>query len=180
MIKKLSLILSALMLTASMMADPIDAERAKALASQFMPTVGSQPQLVKRAVRRSTSGRRLAPAYKNVAPYYIFSRGENQGFVIVSGDDALPEVLGYTESGNFDEANMPSFLRWYLDYYGSMIEDAQELQLSRRAPEMTAEARIDIAPLIATHWDTAYKAQCAYGRGTYRKEGSPVCNPVQF
>lgn len=94
MLKKLTLIFSALMLSASMMADPIDAERAKVLAAQFMPTVGSQPQMVKRAVRQSTSGRRLAPAYKTAAPYYIFSRGENQGFVIVSGDDALPEVLG--------------------------------------------------------------------------------------
>ena len=156
MIKKLSLVLSALMLSASMMADPRDVERAQALASQFMPTVGSQPQLVKRAVRRSTSGRRLSPAYKNVAPYYIFSRGENQGFVIVSGDDALPEVLGYTESGNFDEANMPSFLRWYLDYYGSMIEDAQVNKLPRRAPEVTEDARVDIAPLLTTHWDQGW------------------------
>lgn len=156
MIKKLSLIFCGLMLSASMMADPIDVERAKALASQFMPTVGSQPQLVKRAVRRSTSGRRLAPAYKNVAPYYIFSRGENQGFVIVSGDDALPEVLGYTESGNYDEENMPTFLKWYLEYYGSMIEDAQVNKLSRRAPEVTEDTRVDIAPLLTTHWDQGW------------------------
>ena len=122
--KKLSLILSALMLSASVMADPIDAEKAKSLAAQFMPSANSQPQLVKTASRRSTSGRRLAPAYQKTAPYYIFSRGENLGFVIVSGDDALPEVLGYTESGDYDEDNMSPFLRWYLNYYGSMIEDA--------------------------------------------------------
>ena len=90
--KKLSLLLSALMVSASLMADPIDAERAKSLAAQFMPSAGTQPELVKTAARRSRSGRRLAPAYQKVAPYYIFSRGENQGFVIVSGDDALPEV----------------------------------------------------------------------------------------
>ena len=139
-----------------MMADPIDYEKAKTLAAQFMPTTAIQPQLVKRAGRRSVSGRQLSPAYQNVAPYYIFSRGENQGFVIVSGDDALPEVLGYTEQGNYDEANMPPFLRWYLDYYGSMIEEAQETGLSRRAPEVAAAARVDIAPLIATHWDQGW------------------------
>ncbi|MBO4563944.1 MAG: C10 family peptidase [Bacteroidaceae bacterium] len=156
MLKKLTLIFSALMLSASMMADPIDVERAKVLAAQFMPTAGSQPQMVKRAVRQSTSGRRLAPAYKTAAPYYIFSRGENQGFVIVSGDDALPEVLGYTETGDFDEDNMSPFLQWYLSHYGRMIEDAQEKQLPRRAPEVTAEERVDIAPLVTTHWDQGW------------------------
>jgi hypothetical protein len=164
--------LSALMLSASLMADPIDAERAKLLAAQFMPTADTQPQLVKRGTRRSVSGRRLAPAYQTVAPYYIFSRGENQGFVIVSGDDALPEVLGYTERGDFDEANMPPFLRWYLDYYGSMIEDAQETKLPRRAPEVSAAARVDIAPLIATHWDQGwpYSNLCPD-----RKDGGGKC-----
>ena len=172
MLKKLSLMLSALMLSASLMADPIDAERAKLLAAQFMPTVNIQPQLVKRGVRRSVSGRRLAPAYQNAAPYYIFSRGANQGFVIVSGDDALPEVLGYTESGDYDEGNMSPFLRWYLDYYGSMIEEAQETKLPRRAPEVTATARVDIAPLITTHWDQGwpYSNLCPD-----RKDGGGKC-----
>ena len=171
--KKLSLILSALMLSASVMADPIDAEKAKSLAAQFMPSANSQPQLVKTASRRSTSGRRLAPAYQKTAPYYIFSRGENLGFVIVSGDDALPEVLGYTESGDYDEDNMSPFLRWYLDYYGSMIEDAQETKLPRRAPEVTAAAsRVDIAPLISTHWDQGwpYNNLCPD-----RKDGGGKC-----
>ena len=160
------------MLSASLMADPIDVTKARLLAAQFMPSASSQPQLVKTAARRNISGRRLAPAYQTVAPYYIFSRGENQGFVIVSGDDALPEVLGYTEYGDFDEANMPPFLRWYLDYYGSMIEDAQETQLSRRAPEVTAAARVDIAPLIATHWDQGwpYSNLCPD-----RKDGGGKC-----
>lgn len=161
MLKKLTLIFSALMLTASMMADPIDVERAKALAAQFMPTAGSQPQIVKRAPRRSIGVSQQTSTNKNAAPYYIFSRGENQGFVIVSGDDALPEVLGYTESGDFDEDNMPPFLQWYLSYYGNMIENAQAMKLSRRAPEVP-EDRIDIAPLISTHWDqgTPYNNLC--------------------
>ncbi|MBQ7686833.1 MAG: C10 family peptidase [Bacteroidaceae bacterium] len=170
--KKLSLLLSSLMVSASLMADPIDAERAKSLAAQFMPSAGTQPELVKTAARRSSSGRRLAPAYQKVAPYYIFSRGENLGFVIVSGDDALPEVLGYTESGDYDETNMSPFLKWYLDYYGSMIEDAQETQLPRRAPQVTATARVDIAPMIATHWDQGwpYSNLCPD-----RKDGGGKC-----
>ena len=172
MIKKLSLILGGLMLSVSVMADPIDFEKAKTLAAQFMPASGTQPQLVKRAARRSTNGRRLAREYQNAAPYYIFSRGVNKGFIIVSGDDALPEVLGYTEQGDFDEANMPPFLRWYLDYYGSMIEEAQETKLPRRVPEVTADARVDIAPMIATHWDQGwpYSNLCPD-----RKDGGGKC-----
>lgn len=170
--KKLSILLSALMVSASLMADPIDAERAKSLAAQFMPSASTQPKLVKTAARRSSSGRRLAPAYQKTAPYYIFSRGENQGFVIVSGDDALPEVLGYTESGDYDETNMSPFLKWYLDYYGSMIEEAQETRLPRRAPQLTAAERVDIAPMIATHWDQGwpYSNLCPD-----RKDGGGKC-----
>lgn len=170
---KLIVIICTWAVSAAVMADPIDAEKAKRLAAQFMPAGGESPQMVKRAARRSVSGRRLAPACQDTAPYYIFSRGANQGFVIVSGDDALPEVLGYTELGDYDEANQSPFLNWYLDYYGSMIEDAQEKGLPRRAPSVAAAAaRVDIAPLITTHWDQGwpYNNLCPD-----RKDGGGKC-----
>ena len=172
MLNKIISTFCALCVSVVVIADPIDVEKAKQLAAQFMNGQQPQPQLVKKALRKQTDRRRLPQKYQTTAPYYIFSRGENQGFVVVSGDDALPEVLGYTESGNYDEDNMPEFLKWYLEYYGSMIEDAQANKLPRRAPEVTADARVDIAPLITTHWDQGapYNNLCPD-----RKDGGGKC-----
>lgn len=144
-------------------ADPIDAEKAKELAQKFMPSDTTKPTLVKKAVRKSSSAVRLAKKYTTSAPYYIFSRGEGQGFVIVSGDDALPGVLGYTESGDYDEDNMSPFLSWYLEYYGGMVEAAQAAgATSMDAPLLTATGKTDIQPLLETHWhqSSPYNDQC--------------------
>ena len=46
-----------------------------------------------------------------VAPYYVFSRGEGQGYVIVSGDDSTTPIIGYTEQGDFVEEELPEPLR---------------------------------------------------------------------
>lgn len=149
----LTLVCLAMQTSSVLFAGPIDAEKARLLAQDFMPVGSGEPALVKKAPRKNVSGVRLAKAYSNTAPYYIFSRGEGQGFVIVSGDDALPSVLGYTEKGDYDEDNMPPFLSWYLDYYGSMVEAAQAASASAAdAPVLTVTGRTDIQPLLSTHW----------------------------
>lgn len=39
---------------------------------------------------------------------YVFSRGDNGGFVVVAADDAAPyPLLGYADSGTFDAADIP-------------------------------------------------------------------------
>lgn len=153
-----------LLCTTTLFADPIDLEKAQQLAQNFMPNNTSAPSLVKKAVRKNSKGVRLSAKVSASAPYYIFSRGKGLGFVIVSGDDALPEVLGYTETGDFDEDNLPPFLSWYLEYYGDLVESAQAANAPRRtAPLVSAAAnRVDIAPLLKTHWhqSSPYNDKC--------------------
>ena len=45
---------------------------------------------------------RLAHEAKSVdglTDYYVFNRGDGGGFVVVSGDDRLQPIPGYSESG---------------------------------------------------------------------------------
>lgn len=56
-----------------------------------------------------------------VSPYYIFNRGENDGFVIISGDDCAPKILGYSDKGNFDFDNLPPQLSALLDQFAGQI-----------------------------------------------------------
>ncbi|MBQ4189485.1 MAG: Spi family protease inhibitor, partial [Bacteroidales bacterium] len=44
-------------------------------------------------------------AVSNTAnPYYVFNAKNNGGFVVIAGDDRMPEVLGYAEQGNLTQA----------------------------------------------------------------------------
>ena len=60
------------------------------------------------------------------APYYIFSRGAGKGFVIVSGDDAIAPILGYTDQGDYDESQLPIQLKTYLKAWEEKITKLQQ------------------------------------------------------
>ena len=95
--KPLLTVLTLLTSSTCIWADPIDPEKAREIAQAYM--CGNQiPETVETLVnkRNSTDG---------YAPLYIFNRGNHQGFVIISGDDCMPYVLGYTEQGDFDRAH---------------------------------------------------------------------------
>lgn len=158
--RRFGLFFAALLVAFIAKADPITLKSASKLALPYMENQLKEPVLVKKATRHAK--KKLSATYEATSPYYIYSRGEGRGFVIVSGDDALPEVLGYTESGDFDENDLPPFLVWYLDYYGNLIEAAQQVGAGRMETPKYATNRIDVAPLIETHWhqSTPYNNMC--------------------
>jgi hypothetical protein len=53
--------------------------------------------------------------------FYIYNIGENQGFVIVAGDDVVKPVLGYSDEGSFREDILPENLKELLEAYRSEI-----------------------------------------------------------
>ena len=63
-----------------------------------------------------------APSGRNA--YYVFNLAQaGQGFVIVAGDDRVPAILGYSDQGAFDAADVPPVLQEWLDGYNSQIKD---------------------------------------------------------
>lgn len=141
--KKNVLFVLALTAAISVGADPIDINKAKRIASAYM-SEGTEPVTVNTGVvTRSTTG---AP------PLYIFNRGNDQGFVIISGDDCMPVVLGYTEKGEYDPQNMPPALMEWISSYSDMIAAAQEVKAAPRVVKRTVTDKHDIASLVPTHW----------------------------
>lgn len=61
--------------------------------------------------------------------YYIFSIKQNNGYVIVSAFDAVEPVLGYSESENWEQSNLPPSLDSLMAEYESQIKFAIENQL---------------------------------------------------
>lgn len=62
----------------------------------------------------------------SIAPYYIFNATDGNGFVIVSGDDRLSPILGYSDTGNIDTENLPVQLKAMLDCLDSKIASLPE------------------------------------------------------
>ena len=99
------------------------------------------------------------------AAYYVFNLGHDRGFVIVSGDDRTPAIIGYTDRGSYDERQMPDNMREW------MQEDNRQMEWLGRQPEgpvmaMKSPVRKAISPLLSTLWnqDEPYNNLCpTYG-----------------
>jgi hypothetical protein len=64
--------------------------------------------------------------------YYIFniSTGNQEGFIIVSGNDATKPILGYSNEGAFSIDKIPSNLQSWLNFYKTEIKYAMDAGLS--------------------------------------------------
>ena len=97
--KALSLLLIAAVLTVGtfVSAAPVDKTKAQAAAISFLKAKGVEDlQLV------DITGTTPYTAF------YIFAGSDGKGFVIVSADDCVLPVLGYSTSGTFVTEGMPS------------------------------------------------------------------------
>lgn len=84
------------------------------------------------------------------APFYIFNSGENDGFVIVSGDAKMRTILGYSDKGRFNEENIPLGLQGMLKDYMSAYEYARTNDIPAYTESETTAA--PVAPMITTTW----------------------------
>ena len=175
MSKRILTIGAAALVSLAAMADPITPEEALLIAQDFAVSESLAPTLVKSATRTAAKARSLSAEVQATAPYYIYSRGAGLGYIIVSGDDCLPTVLGYTESGDYDEENLPPTFYAFLNYYQTLIEDAQaagenvsRTSSKRRAAQQKASSKSTISPLMTTAWhqSTPYNSWCPYITGT--------------
>lgn len=100
------------------------------------------------------------------AAYYIFN-GSN-AFVIASGDDRMPEVLGYSDNGTFDVNDMPDGLKDLLECYEVEVAN---LGSSDGMPVPNGSvSRTPIAPLLKSKWNQGapYNNLCPIYDGTNR------------
>ena len=118
MLKKISNLAFLLAISTSMFAAPIDKQAALLKAQSFVQEKGF-------ALSLNESRMLKAPAngVSSDQPYYIFNSSNQQGFVIVAGDDLLTPILGYSDKGSIDPDNIPDGLQALLDYYQQLTEE---------------------------------------------------------
>ena len=130
------------------LAAPVTREQAQQNAMAFMAQRG-------KAV--AVSSLRVAPmrfsATWTAEPLYLFNIGDNQGYVIASGDDCAPAVLGYSDCGSLDVNTMPENMRGWLDEYASQIQFMRDHGLSCSRTRARSDSMPAIPPLLTTGWD---------------------------
>lgn len=107
-----------LFVSTSALASPRTFSQAKAIAERKAALLGIKIDSKAAAKAPSMNGG-IATA---TSPYYVFPFGENKGFAIVSGDDDMPEIVGYADHGTYDANNMPAAMAAFLNNYRATIE----------------------------------------------------------
>lgn len=100
------------------------------------------------------------PAAQN-PPYYICVPRSGSGFVIVSGDDELPPVVGYSSDAPAKNGVLPPQLEAWLAAYSAYVEDVQQGASVPQAASVRSSGEA-IGPLLTTAWgqDWPYNALC--------------------
>lgn len=107
-----------LFVSTSALASPRTFSQAKAIAERKAALLGIKIDKKAAAKAPSMNGGTTTA----VSPYYVFPFGENKGFAIVSGDDDMPEIVGYADHGTYDTNNMPAAMAAFLNNYRATIE----------------------------------------------------------
>lgn len=98
-----TLIISALAV-ATVQAGPVDINKAKALAQKYVSSPISVETAPLAAMGKGKQALVAEPAL------HMFNNENGEGFVIVSADDRVGGVLGYSDRGSLDLQNIPTSL----------------------------------------------------------------------
>lgn len=178
--KDLLLLLSLmLLLSVSAIAGPRSYQQAKAIAQRQAAMLGIEMDAevaasAKAAPRMSVS----SAASPSATCYYVFANGEDKGFTIVSGDDRMPEVVGYSAQGTYDPDHLPAnyvdFMKAYQETVEALLKgDAQVSGGLAEARQWRAEraGTAAVAPLLGgIKWNqrAPYNNMCPLYDGTNR------------
>lgn len=98
------------------------------------------------------------------APFYVFNAEDNQGFVIVSGDDRTQRILGYSDTGNFDFNNLPPQLDAILCKFANRIASLPQTSVKSQSWDtpLPVDAYGEGKLLKTANWGQGYpyNAQC--------------------
>ena len=134
-------------------AAPVDPERALEIANDFWASNVSLKKsmrfkLVPAEGALKASSRTASP--KEHDAYYVFTGTDNNGFVIVAGDDRLNPIVGYSTSSVSGE--IPPTLTAWLDEYSGYVNDVRAGK-TEPSHHNARQASTHIEPMLVSAWD---------------------------
>lgn len=140
--RKLIVILLVMSANAVLWAAARSPQQAVSIAGTFMHT------------RAAANGKHCAPSASHpqivVQGESYYAVNTDGSFVLVSADDRLPEVLGYSDSGTFDTDNMSPAMRYWLACYD---EELASISNQQSASGNMRRAVPAVEPLMTSKWN---------------------------
>ena len=146
--KRTFLLAIVIWVAASMSAANRSPENALRIAGEFAVRTD-----IRRAPGQSPISKLQPQIAASSSAYYVVNTGDS--YVLVSADDCLPEVLGYSDSGTFDPNNMSPSMRYWLQCYDEELEEIKAggnpfSVSSKNTPRKVPSA---ISPLMSCKWN---------------------------
>lgn len=146
------------------------AERQAALQGIIMDQ--QQVSKARKQYQQNSSG-----STETATSYFVFDNGADKGFTIVSGDDELPEIVGYSAHGNSENLmkteGCAAFLKAYQKFVAAFTQgDAKARKILAEQRALKTDGRYQqskIAPLLGDiAWDqlTPYNKLCPKYKGS--------------
>ena len=139
---------------------PISGSQAAKIANNF---IKGRPAMYAASAMTMTSQN------TDVQPYYIFNIGDNEGFVIVAGDDAVSPIIAYSYTGSFKTEGMPENLKSTMQKYTDILTAIQKSNIPARAlVRKSGESLEKIKPMLRSKWnqDAPFNNDCPdFGKG---------------
>lgn len=169
---RLLLFAGSLLIPMVVMAGPRSFQQAKAIAEKQAALLGvTIDQKAMTKARKQGSKGEITLSQES---YYVFPNANSKGFTIVSGDDRLPEIVGYSRQGSYDENNLPegfvSFMKAYQNLYNKVnlgdaeaLKNLAEIKAWRNKKNASAASTSAVAPLLGNiEWDqtSPYNNMC--------------------
>lgn len=169
---RLLLFAGSLLIPMVVMAGPRSFQQAKAIAEKQAALLGvTIDQKAMTKARKQGSKGEITLSQES---YYVFPNAISKGFTIVSGDDRLPEIVGYSSQGSYDENNLPegfvSFMKAYQNLYNKVnlgdaeaLKNLAEIKAWRNKKNASAASTSAVAPLLGNiEWDqtSPYNNMC--------------------
>ncbi len=185
--KKTSALLLLLLLFWNSYGKHIDENTAKTTGLAFLTTNTNAPNLksainLQLVYKADTKSGNPNSAVQPSTLFYVFNAAQS-GFVIVAGDDVVTPILGYSDKGSFDPANVPQNVAKWLEGYKSEIrfavennmwasqeitKDWQSLKSGNSVNVSALKSVSAVSPLLQTKWDQSpyYNSFCPGGSVT--------------
>ena len=156
------------------MAEPVGRQTALYTAQSYMMSKGKHINTAQkpfRAARKTASAQTEEEAY-----YYVFNAGNNDGYVIVSGDDRVEPILGYVEQGSFDPDQIPDNMRAWLEGYEEEIKYVIDNDLKPSSPALRRRSKVintkhSIPEILTTRWNQGMPYNLTIEK-YYKEDGS--------
>ena len=88
-----------------------------------------------------------------IEPFYVFNDKHSKGFVVVSGDDAMGEILAYGDNGTLDTLNANPGVKFLLQAYRERFAQLQQTPAATKPATRAMPTYKAVAPLLSCKWN---------------------------